>query len=54
MNGYYEKNMWFWFVKNNKPQMNADERGLNDALEKGIKAGFEVGDMKGRGFCADY
>ena len=39
-------------MKNNKPQINADERRLIDVLQKSIVSVFRISTMDGRGFDA--
>ncbi len=57
MDSSYEKNCLLSIAQrqmnkdeNNKPQMNADERGLNNISEKIIGAAFEVSNELGAGF----
>ena len=56
MDDFYKRSALLGFVKYNKPkpQINADERRLIDGSGKSVRAGagFGVGDVKGRGYCA--
>jgi hypothetical protein len=53
MNDFYKKSALLGFVKYNKPQINADERRLNDVSDKILRVNSRVNTV-GSGCSAIY